>query len=121
MSHGAADAVPELPIRMATVNETAAAAKSRVFLMCPSRGRAVIGVSSPIDVRGCERSKYGHHRSNGRRTKGDGASMEHGLTVCEGPDTVNVSRNHIIRMSRVDIEHILTSASRWASAFARYR
>src|SRR6266540_836815 len=46
MSHGAAHEVPEVPTRMAAVSETAAPARSRVFLMCPSRGRAVMG--SPL-------------------------------------------------------------------------
>src|SRR6185436_12155395 len=55
MSHGAADAVPEVATRMAAVNKTAPA-RSRVFLVCPGRSRVVI--FSPIDVQGCERSQY---------------------------------------------------------------
>src|SRR5882724_3818048 len=55
MSHGAADAVPEVATRMAAVNKTAPA-RSRVFLVCPGRSR--VFMFSPIDVQGCERSQY---------------------------------------------------------------
>src|SRR5215470_18464304 len=80
MSHGAADEVPEVPTRMAAVNKTAAPAKSRVFLVCPSRGRAVMGSPLPIVVLGCERSQY---LSTRRSLSPHGST--HGLIRGSGP------------------------------------
>src|SRR3954471_15142200 len=72
MSHGAAHEVPEVPTRMAAVNKTAAPARSRVFLMCPGCGRAVMG--SPL-------------RSM------SGMSMSGDVLIRWARDIVNVSRN----------------------------
>src|SRR5262249_33666701 len=77
---GAAEAVPEVATRMAALNKTAAPAKSRVFLMCPSRGRAVMGSPLPIVVLRCERSQY---LSTRRSLSPHGST--HGLIRGSGP------------------------------------
>src|ERR1043166_8526933 len=85
MSHGAADAVPEVATRMTAVNKTAPA-RSRVFLMCRGRNRVVI-FFSPIDVQGCECSQYLSARRS-LRPRGSTHAKVPGFTSLPLSDTI---------------------------------
>jgi hypothetical protein len=70
---------------------------------------------------GVLRTATGHHRSNGKTHDGGVRERSIGRTLSDGHDMSMSVETHIIRMNRVDIEHVPTSISAWASGFARYR